>query len=335
MIEIKALACKKAQEVWVNMTDNFADRLISKMFEKKSVVCVGLDPNIDNIPKEITDQVYESYATDAATGEAITEFNKGIIEAIKDIAVAVKPQAAYYEKFGSQGWRALERTVEYAKSRGLLVILDAKRNDIDETCKNYAAHLGIVKLVGGLEKSILDVDAMTVNGYLGSDGIMPFVNACKENGKGIFVLVKTSNKSSGELQDLKLANGDEVYKAVAKLVEKWGEGTEGEKGYRSVGAVVGATYPTQAEELRPIMPKSIILVPGYGAQGGAASDTLPNFNKDGLGAIVNNARGIIFAYKKDPVYNTSGQYKDAAHASAIKMRDAINDALRTAKICAW
>lgn len=286
-----------------------------------------------------------------AAGACFFEFNRIIIDSVHDIVPAVKPQSAFYEQYGQFGVRAFDATVQYAKKKGLVVIDDAKRGDIGTTSEAYArAILGDVNL---FDKQVLssDCDCVTVNPYLGSDGVSPFIDQCKKHGKGIFVLVKTSNKSSGELQDLFIDHGapllyskekakkevtvvkaERVYEVIAKLVQKWGEGTEGVRDYRSIGAVVGATYPNEAKVLRKLMPKSIFLVPGFGAQGGGADDTIPCFNKDGFGAIVNNSRGIIFAYEKS---GSENHFDLAAKQAAIKMKEDLNNSLKKAKIIAW
>ncbi|KKP36449.1 MAG: Orotidine 5'-phosphate decarboxylase [Candidatus Peregrinibacteria bacterium GW2011_GWA2_33_10] len=279
---------------------NFADRLNKAIDEKNSVVCVGLDPRLDMIPEFIKNNCRkENDDVWQAAAESVLEFNKGIIDAIFDLVPVIKPQIAFYEVLGSEGIRVYIETIKYAKSKGLLVIADAKRNDIDRTAEAYAqAFLGKVNLFGN-EETVFDADAVTVTPYLGFDGIKPFIEQCKKFGKGIFVLVKTSNKSSGDLQDRyvqdeKMCN----YELMAHFVESWGNDEIGESGYSSVGAVVGATYPEEAKKLRKLMPQSIFLVPGYGAQGGGAADCKPAFNSEKRGAIVNNSRGIIFAYKK-------------------------------------
>ena len=261
------------------------------------------------------------------------------------IVPAYKPQMAFYEQYGSAGVAAFKSTVEYIKEKGCIVIEDAKRNDIGSTSQAYAnGHLGLVELCDGSKEPSFDVDAITVNPYLGTDCIKPFVDNCKEHGKGIFTLVKTSNKSSGEIQDVII--GDEkdakelgylptVYTIVAELVDKWGKEVVGERGYSSVGAVVGATYPEQAIICRKLMPKSIILVPSYGFQGGGGKDVLPNFNKDGQGAIVNSSRGVIFAYQRDTFKRNETEFGSAARDAAIAMRDDIVAALENSGISRW
>ncbi len=295
------------------------DLLVKKIKEKNNPSVAGLDPVVDYVPEYIKEKAYKEYGkTLKGACEAIWEFNKGLIDALYDVVPAVKPQSAFYEMYGLEGEALLHKTIEYAKEKGLYIILDVKRNDIGSTAKAYSnAYLGKVE-IGGEEISPCDVDCVTVNPYLGTDGIAPFVEDCKKYDKAIFALVKTSNPSSGELQDL-LNEDKHFYERVAECVNKWNEDTIGESGYGAVGAVVGATYPEQAEVLRKLMTKSYFLVPGYGAQGGKAKDVAKSFNEDGLGAIVNSSRGIMCAYKK-------GDYKEedfakAARDEAIRMRE--------------
>lgn len=305
---------------------NFADRLIAAIREKKSHVVVGLDPRWQALPPQLkaVATLHNDLGPQAAA-LAFYQFGRAIIDAVHDIAVAIKPQLAFYEQYGPWGMHALVQTVEYAKEQGLLVIADAKRGDIGSTAMAYAqAHLG--GLTGADEPAwSLQADAVTVNAYLGSDGVEPFLQAGTASGSGLFVLVKTSNKSSGELQD-QIIDGEPVYARMARMVNTWGESLVGEEGYSSVGAVVGATYPQEAAQLRQLMPRTLFLVPGYGAQGGTAQDVLPAFNPDGLGAVVNSSRGIIFAYRQDAQFGPE-KYADAARAAAIRMRDDINRAL--------
>jgi orotidine-5'-phosphate decarboxylase len=312
---------------------HFADRLIEAIKTKKSVVCVGLDPRLDKIPEFIRDKHFKKHAKFPflAASEAILEFNKGLIDAVKDIAVIVKPQIAFYEMFGAEGISCFIETMKYAREKGLLTIADAKRGDIGTTAEAYAkAFLGKVK-VGESEQEIFGADSITVAPYLGYDGIKPFAEQCKVNGKGMFILVKTSNKSSGDLQDLFVEKSDKnppqpAFHIMAQYVDSWGADDIGESGYSCVGAVVGATYPNQAVELRKLMPNAIFLVPGYGAQGGTAKDVAGCFNKDGLGAIVNSSREICFAYEKSEKY-TAENYAEAAKEAAEKMRDDIASVL--------
>lgn len=298
------------------------DKLIEKIVEKQNPTVAGLDPKLSYIPEHIRSASYEKYGkTLEGAADALLQFNKGLIDALCDVVPAVKPQAAYYEMYGWQGVKALTETIAYAKSKGMFVITDGKRNDIGATMTAYAAaHLGSTTV----EEETFEpfgADALTVNGYLGTDGIQPLVDVCQKSDKGIFVLVKTSNPSSGELQDKPLADGNTVYRAVGAMCEGWGEKLPGQYGYSGVGAVVGATYPAQLEELRAAMPHTFFLVPGYGAQGGAADDVAPGFDKNGLGAIVNSSRGIMCAWQKEGV--DGQEYAAAAHREAIRMRDEI------------
>jgi orotidine-5'-phosphate decarboxylase len=305
---------------------NFADRLIEAIQSKNSVLCVGLDPRLNQIPAFIIDKAVAEYdRTPKAAAVAFLEFNKGIIDAVKDIAPIVKPQIAFYEQYGSDGFWAYEETCKYAREAGLLVLADAKRNDIGSTAAAYAnAYLGEVDLFGASRPG-MDVDALTINAYLGLDGIKPFMEACGKYGKGIFPLVKTSNPSSGDFQDrITQEEGIPVFELVAHFVESWGSDLIGEHGYSSVGAVVGATYPAEAQKLRALMPQAIFLVPGYGAQGGGAEDVRPCFNADGLGAIVNSSRGIIFAYEKLEGPADGSHYAEAAREAVIAANADIN-----------
>lgn len=294
------------------------DRLIDKIKEKNNPTVAGLDPKLDYIPEEMKKAAFEKYGvTFEGAAAAIFDFNKELIDALCDIVPAVKPQAAYYEMYGIEGLKCLKKTIEYAKSKGMYVILDGKRGDIGATSEAYAtAYLGKTKL-GESEEAAFDADCLTVNPYLGTDGIAPFIKECAQNEKGVFILVKTSNKSSGELQDLK-SGGKYIYEHMAELVKQWGSEIVGTYGYSSAGAVVGATYPEQAKVLRALMPRTYFLVPGYGAQGGGAKDVAPCFNEDGLGAIVNASRSIMCAYMKN-----GGTVGEAARAEAIRMRDDI------------
>lgn len=295
------------------------DLLVQKIKEKGNPSVAGLDPKIEYIPEYIRKKAYEQYGQNLqGAAEAIWEFNKGLIDALYDVVPAVKPQSAFYEMYGFHGEEAMHRTIAYAKEKGLYIILDVKRNDIGSTAEAYSkAYLGKT-LVDGVECDACGVDCVTVNPYLGTDGVMPFVNDCKTYDKAIFALVKTSNPSSGELQDL-LVSDKHIYEKVAECVNKWNEDTIGNSGYGAVGAVVGATYPEQAQVLRKLMSKSYFLVPGYGAQGGGAQGVKPCFNSDGLGAIVNSSRGIMCAYKNGDWKEE--QFAEAARAEAIRMRE--------------
>lgn len=297
-------------------------RLIEKIKEKKAPICVGLDPMLNFIPEHIKEEAFAAKGESLeAVAEAIYNFNKAIVDECFDLIPAVKPQVAMYEQFGIAGLIAYEKTVTYCQEKGLLVIGDVKRGDIGSTSAAYAtAHLGKIN-VGSKTFEPFHSDFLTVNPYMGSDSINPFVDECVKNDKGLFVLVKTSNPSSGEFQD-RLIDGKPLYEHVASKVMEWGERSmDGE--YSNVGAVVGATYPQMSEILRKIMPNTYFLVPGYGAQGATAADLRPCFNKDGLGAIVNSSRGIIAAYKNDK-YRDFGD-KDFAKASREAAIDMICD----------
>lgn len=306
------------------------DKLIQNITEKDAPVVVGLDPMLSYVPEHIMSAAFEEYGeTLKGAAEAVWEFNKGIIDATCDLIPAVKPQIAMYEQFGIEGLTAFHRTCEYAKSRGLVVIGDIKRGDIGSTSTAYAVgHLGEVS-VGSKKYTCFDEDFVTVNPYLGTDGVKPFVEVCKEYNKGIFVLVKTSNPSSGEFQDRQV-DGKPLYELVAQKVVEWGEQCMGSE-YSNVGCVVGATYPEMGKTLRRLMPKTYILVPGYGAQGGKAEDLVHYFNADGLGAIVNSSRGIIAAYKQEKYAKFGGAcYADASRQAVLDMIEDINGA-RAAK----
>ena len=301
------------------------DKLVANIKKTNAPVVVGLDPMLSYIPASILNQAMEEYGeTLEAAGEAIWVYNKGIVDATYDLIPAVKPQIAMYEQFGIPGLMAFKKTVDYCQEKGLVVIGDVKRGDIGSTSTAYAVgHLGSVQ-IGSQKCSGFHEDMITVNPYLGTDGIKPFVDVCKEEKKGIFVLVKTSNPSSGEFQDQKV-QGRPLYELVGEYVDQWGSDCVGECGYSAVGAVVGATYPEMGKVLRGIMPKSYILVPGYGAQGGTADSLRPYFNEDGLGAIVNSSRGIICAYKQDK-YASYGEanYADASRQAVLDMIEDIN-----------
>ncbi len=303
------------------------NKLVSKIQKLNAPVVVGLDPMLGYIPEFIQKKAYAEYGeTLKGAAEAIFEYNKGIIDATYDLIPAVKPQIAMYEQFGTEGLLAFQKTVDYARSKDLVVIGDIKRGDIGSTSSAYAVgHLGSVKIGNTLCRAF-DEDFVTVNPYLGSDGVEPFIDVCREEGKGIFVLVKTSNPSSGEFQD-KLTGSRPLYELVGEQVAKWGETHMGEA-YSYVGAVVGATYPEMGKILRELMPKTYILVPGYGAQGGKAADLAPYFNEDGLGAIVNSSRGIIAAYKQEK-YKEYGErnYADASRAAVTDMIEDITSAV--------
>lgn len=310
----------------------FIDKLIEAVKEKDNPSVVGLDPKIEYVPSILREEAFKKYGKNLeGVAQAILTFNKRIIDAVYDIVPAVKPQLAYYEMYGIEGIKAFYETVKYSKEKGLVVIADGKRNDIGSTAQSYsAAYLGKSVIDDGIEESIFDTDALTVNPYLGTDGIKPFVDDCKKNKKGLFILVKTSNKSSGQIQDLLTQLGKSIYEIVAELVEEWGKSVRGQYGYSSVGAVVGATYPNQAKILRKAMRHAYILVPGYGAQGGTARDVAHSFNGDGLGAIVNASRSIMCAYQSDEWKNQYSEEKfaEASRAEAIRMRDDINSVIK-------
>lgn len=309
----------------------FIDELIEKIKEKNNPTVVGLDPKIEYVPSFIKEEAFKEYGENIkGVSQAILKFNKKIIDAVHDIVPGVKPQMAYYEMYGLDGLAAFYETVKYAKSKDLLVIADGKRNDIGSTAEAYStAYLGCTAIHDGKSERMFAVDALTVNPYLGYDGIKPYVDDCSKFGNGIFVLVKTSNKSSGQLQDLVTDSGKRIYEIIADYVNEWGSQVIGKYGYSSVGAVVGATYPEQAKTLRSIMKNAYILVPGYGAQGGTASDVAKSFNEDGLGAIVNASRSIICACKSERWKDTYSEmrFDEACRAEALRMRDDINAAL--------
>lgn len=303
------------------------NKLVNKIKKTNAPVVVGLDPMMKFIPEYMKQKAFDTYGeTLKGAAEAIFEYNKGIIDATYDLIPAVKPQIAMYEQFGIEGLIAFKKTVDYAKEKDLVVIGDVKRGDIGSTSEAYAVgHLGRVS-VGSKRYYGFDEDFATVNPYLGTDGIKPFIDVCKEEKKGIFILVKTSNPSSGEFQD-RIIDGRPLYEIVGEMVDQWGSDCMGDS-YSYVGAVVGATYPEMGKVLRKIMPKAYILVPGYGAQGGSGKDLLPFFNEDGLGAIVNSSRGIIAAYQQEK-YAQFGEacYADASRQAVLDMIEDISQAL--------
>lgn len=312
----------------------FIDRFIEKIKEKKSHVVVGLDPDHNNLPSQFKKSSFDSLAD---ISEAIFEFNRRIIDAVCDLVPAIKPQIAFYERYGVDGINAFIKTINYGKQKDLIVIGDAKRNDIGSTATAYSeGHIGRVD-VSGEKIPVFDVDAITLNPYLGSDGIMPFVKDVQDYQKGIFVLVKTSNKSSMELQDLDVTDNGQslkLYEVVAKKVHEWGKNIIGNYGYSSVGAVVGATFPKVFKTLRNLMPDNYFLVPGYGAQGATAGDVVNSFNKDGFGALINASRSIIFAYKHSNEFDDH-QFAEAAREAVIKMNKEINESLQKNNILNW
>ena len=298
------------------------DVLQEKIREKKNPTVAGLDARIEYVPEYIRKEAFEKYGVGLKGAvEAIWQFNVGLIDALCDIVPAVKPQAAYYENLGWQGMEMLERTIRYAKEKGLFVIADIKRGDIGSTATAYAeGWLSGAPIEGQVFKSF-DADCVTLNGYMGSDSIKPFLETAKGEDKCAFVLVKTSNPGSGELQDVKAADGRTIYEVMGELNEQIAAGTEGKYGFTMAGAVTGATYPQQIQDLRSRLPHTFFLVPGYGAQGGTAADVKYAFNEKGHGAIVNSSRGIMCAWKK-----TGGDghdFKEAARNAAIAMRDDI------------
>ena len=288
--------------------------LQQKINQKKNPAVMGLDPKLEFVPKHITEEVIKEFGrTKKAAGEALFRFNKGLIDSCFDLIPAIKPQSAYYEMYGLDGLEALYKTIEYAKSKDLYVILDGKRNDIGATAEAYsAAYLGETDIFGENQK-MLDADCLTVNPYLGIDGIKPFIDNSEKFGKSIFVLVKTSNQSSGDFQDI-IVDGKPFYEKIAERVLEWGS-TD------NIGVVIGATYPEQLADLRKIMPDTFFLVPGFGAQGGAADDVKPAFDENGGGAIVNSSRAIMCAYIKQ---NDGENFGKRAREEVIRMRDSIN-----------
>ena len=296
------------------------DVLIDKIKETNNPTVIGVDTRYDMVP----DCVKAKYGTDIkGMCDAMLEYSKALIDATYDIIPAVKLQSAYFEMYGVEGEKVLKTMIDYSREKGMVVMVDAKRGDIGSTSKGYSnAYIGKNE-IDGVKTPIFDTDFITVNPYMGSDSVMPFVEDCKEYNKGIFVLVKTSNKSSGEIQDLITEDGETIYTKVGKLVEKWGEECRGEYGYSSVSAVVGATYPKQLKELRELMPHTYFLIPGYGAQGGKAEDIALGFDENGLGGIVNATRSLMCAYKSDMWKDKFSEedYAKATRAEAIRMRD--------------
>lgn len=306
---------------------NAIDNLIRKIKETNNPTVMGLDPRYEMIPECVRNK-YDQTLEGAC--KAILEYNKALIDATYDVVPAVKPQVAFYEMFGIDGIKVFNETCKYAKEKGMVVIADAKRGDIGSTAQGYSnAFLGKTP-IGENEIEIFNVDFLTVNPYMGTDCVKPFVDDCKKYNKGLFVLVKTSNKSSGDVQDLVLQNGKTIYETIAELVNVWGEDLVGENGYSSIGAVVGATYPKQLEELRNIMPKTYFLIPGYGAQGGKAEDIALGFDSNGLGGIVNASRSLMCAYKSDLWKDKFAEedYANATRAEALRMRDELNSVIK-------
>ncbi len=307
------------------------NKLVAKIQKTNAPIVVGLDPMLNYVPAHIQKKAFAEYGeTLEGAAEAIWQFNKQIVDATYDLIPAVKPQVAMYEQFGLEGMKAFKKTVDYCHEKGLVVIGDVKRGDIGSTSEAYAVgHLGKVK-VGSNSFYGFDEDFATVNPYLGSDGIKPFIKVCKEENKGLFILVKTSNPSSGEFQD-RLIDGRPLYEWVGEQVDAWGKEHMGDS-YSYIGAVVGATYPEQGKILRKVMPKTFILVPGYGAQGGKGKDLVHFFNEDGLGAIINSSRGIIAAYKQEAYAKFGAEnFADASRQAVLDMIADIDGALKAAK----
>lgn len=306
------------------------NELIAKIKKTGAPIVVGLDPTLKLIPKHLLEKAYKEYGENPeGVAQAVVEYNKGIVDAVADLVPAVKPQIAMYEQFGIPGLIAYQKTISYCKEKGFVVIGDIKRGDIGSTSEAYAVgHLGRVT-IGRTDFRGFEEDFATVNPYLGSDGVKPFIDVCRKEKRGIFILVKTSNPSSGEFQDQKI-DGRPLYELVGEKVAAWGEALLGD-GYSYVGAVVGATYPEQGRILRKLMPRTYILVPGYGAQGGKGADLVHFFNEDGLGAIINSSRGIIAAYQQE-AYAAYGEenYADAARQAVLDMRADIKNALDAA-----
>lgn len=302
-------------------------QLIEKIKKTKAPICVGLDPMLSYVPEHIVKKSFETFGeTLEGAADAIWQFNKEIIDHTYDLIPSVKPQIAMYEQFGIEGLMVYKKTVDYCHEKGLIVIGDAKRGDIGSTSAAYATgHLGRVK-VGNNSYSGFNTDFLTVNPYLGTDGVKPFVEECNKEDKGLFVLVKTSNPSSGEFQD-RLIDGRPLYEWVAEKVVEWGQASmDGE--YSNVGAVVGATYPEMSRILRKLMPNTYFLVPGYGAQGGTAADLKHCFNEDGLGAVVNSSRGIIAAYRQEKYAKFGAEhFAEASRQAVIDMTADINSVL--------
>ncbi len=294
------------------------DKLIEKIIDMQNPTCVGLDTLFDYLP----DEMKAGVTTFEGVAERVFEFNKKIIDNVYDVVPSVKVQIAYYEMYGVAGMKAYEETLKYASEKGLVVIADAKRNDIGSTASCYAKTFLGETMVNDKAMRAFPSDYVTVNGYLGTDGIAPFVDECVKGDKGIFVLVKTSNPSGAEIQNLVLENGVPMYEYVGGLVEKWGESTVGEYGYSAVGAVVGATHPTEAERLRKVLPHTFFLIPGYGAQGGNAQMLKSCFGANGLGGVVNNSRGILCAYKKQ-----GGTYYETARKASIAMQQDLSNVI--------
>lgn len=306
------------------------DKLIENTIRTKNPSVVGLDPDIGKIPAyyKINAKSNDPFE---AVANVIYAWGRDVIDAVEGLVPAVKPQMAFYEKYGSRGVAAFEKTVAYAKAKGLVVIEDAKRNDIGNTAAAYAhGHLGCVELLDGSRAPSFDADFLTVTPFLGSESLRPFIDVCQKNGKGVFILVKTSNASSGEMQDVVMSDGVTISESIARYVSKWADTCLGGHGYSSIGAVVGATYPEEAASLRRLMPRSYFLVPGYGAQGGGAKDVLPCFNEDGLGAVVNSSRGVLYAHMtcEERAQCSREEYLNRVRTAAWQMQKDIYSALK-------
>ncbi len=309
---------------------NAIDRLIENTLKTKNPTVVGLDPDIGKIPACYKVNAQSNNPLEAVAN-VIYEFNRDIIDTVAGLVPAVKPQMAFYEKYGSFGVAAFEKTVAYSRAKGLVVIEDAKRNDIGNTAKAYAdGHLGRVELLDGNKSASFDTDFLTVTPFLGSESLEPFADVCMENGKGIFILVKTSNASSGEIQNVTGSDGLTVSESIAKYAASKGKDFIGEYGYSPIGAVVGATYPEEAAVLRKIMQRNYFLVPGYGAQGGGAKDILPCFNSDGLGAVVNSSRGILYTHMSEEqrLICSREEYLESVKNAVIAMKNEIYGELK-------
>ncbi len=303
------------------------DSLIEKIKQMQNPTVIGVDTRYELVPECVRNK----YSKDLnGMCQAMLEYSKALIDETYDIIPAVKLQSAYFEMYGVEGIKLYKQMIDYCREKGMIVMADVKRGDIGSTSAGYSkAYLG-KNMINEQEQGIFDVDFATVNPYMGSDCVMPFVEDCKKYGKGIFILVKTSNKSSGELQDLKTEDGEQIYKKVAKLVNKWGEELIGKYGYSSVSSVVGATYPKQLKELRALMPHSYFLIPGYGAQGGKAEDIALGFDENGLGGIVNATRSLMCAYKSDLWKDKFKEedYAKATRAEALRMKEELNEAIK-------
>lgn len=306
---------------------NIMEQLAARIRAMKNPTVAGLDTRIEYLPESFVNEILpQGIHTFEEAAEAVYRYNVRLIDALCDIVPSVKVQVAYYEMYGPAGMVAYDKTIRYAKEKGMIVMADVKRNDIGATAACYAnAYIGTTDMPDGAQRTFA-ADIATINPYLGVDGVKPFADACRDHGTGIFVLVKTSNPSSGQLQDMRFEDGRTLYEAVADLVEQWGEETRGESGYSAVGAVVGATYPQQGTALRARMPHAFFLVPGYGAQGATGADIAGCFDANGSGAIVNASRSILCAWKK----REGMAFDEAARAEAIRMREDLCGCLKAA-----